>query len=469
MYEATFLLCNLEVVTFMEDTINDKKKLYPFHMPGHKRNKNFIDENLLELDMTEICGLDNLHNPKGIIKNAQENCAKIFGARQSFFVVNGASSAVMAAIFSVCNENDEIIAMRSSHKSFYNALELMGIVAYYLYGKDFFGINCGIDYGELENLLKEKDAVKAVFITSPNYEGFCLDIKKICEIVHRYKKILIVDEAHGSHFVFHEKFPTSALKSGADIVINSLHKTLLCLTQSAVLHINSELVDIKRVKKYLSMFQTTSPSYILMSVMDSTLRKLHAKNFYDSYIEKLIQVRKTLSSNKIIQLVEKNDCVADIDISKLVFLVNAQEKPQEVEEILRNEFDLQIEMCGLKHFVALSTIADTDFGFQLLIKSIGEIEKRFRYKKLVCRNNDVIKPNMICSIKNATKKTSKYVLLDESLNKISASYITPYPPGIPLIVPGEMITLQIINCVKYYLEQKIEVLGVNENMILVIS
>lgn len=436
-------------------------------MPGHKRNKNFIGQDLLNLDMTEIDGLDNLQNPNGIIKDAQENCAKIFGCHESFFVVNGASSAVMSAIFSVCNEHDEIIAMRNSHKSFYNALELSGVRAHYLYGKNFWN---AINYGELENLLRQKSKVKAVFITSPNYEGFCLDVKKISQLTHQYKKILIVDESHGSHFIFHEKFPLSAIKSGADIVINSLHKTLPCLTQSAVLHVNSNLIDTERVKKYLAMFQTSSPSYIFMSIIDSTLKKISQPNFFDKYVKKLEDVRNILSNNKIIHLANKFDVknfgFNDLDISKLTFFVNSNIN---AEKILRDKFSIQIEMQGLNHFIALTSIADTDLGFEKLIHAINYLEKNCEYKKLNFEQETPVKLKTAFSVKQTNLKSKQYIELEKSLNKISADYITVYPPGIPLIIPGEIISQEIIESVKNYMNKGINVLGVKENFVAVVE
>ena len=454
------------------DKINQMNKLYPFHMPGHKRNKNFFADNLIDLDMTEIFGLDNLHCADGIIKQAQDDCAKIFGAEHSFFIVNGGSCAVMAAIFSVCNENDKIIVMRGSHKSLYYALELLGVDAYYLYPKKIFGISCGFDYDELERLLVKTNA-KAVFVTSPNYEGFCLDIGKICELVHRHKKFLIVDEAHGSHFVFHNEFPLSALKLGGDVVINSLHKTLPVLTQSAVLHINNASIDLDRVKKYLAMFQTSSPSYIFMSVMDSVLKKISVPGFFNAYVKKLLALRRQLQNNKVIRLVNESDIqnssLKNLDISKLTFIVNSDLTPLEIEKILREKFKLQIEMCGLNHFVALSTIADTDFGFDLLLKSIAYLENNLPYKKLVFDNVTDLKPQKVCSIKKAASAPKKIVTLNDCVGKISSDYIIPYPPGVPLIVPGELISLDAVKMIEYYLNRGINVMGVAKRSLSVLD
>ena len=436
-------------------------------MPGHKRNKKFMYKNLLDLDFTEIYGLDNLQKPNGIIKKAESDCAKIFGCKKSFFCVNGASVAILSAIFSVCQEKEEIIAMRESHKSFYNAVELRDLKPIFLYGKNFYS---GIDYLELEKLLKKSNA-KAVFITSPNYKGFCLDVKKIAFLTHKYKKILIVDEAHGSHFIFNKNFPVGAIQNGADIVINSLHKTLPCLTQSAILNLNkNNSVDINRVKKYLNMFQTTSPSYIFMSVMDKTLKIISQRGFYDNYVKKLLDVRKILSRNKIFELANKNYVQKfgfyDFDISKLVFFINLAQKNINWEKLLIEKFKLGIEMQGLNYFIALSSIADNDYGFNLLIKAINSLEKKFcrEYKKINFCDLKQVKLKKALSIKKTLARKKIYIELKKSENEICGDYIILYPPGVPLIIPGEIISQDIICLIFDLLKRNLNILGLKKNL-----
>lgn len=451
----------------MEEKILALKNTYPFHMPGHKRNKNFIYQDLLDLDFTEIYGLDNLQDPNGIIKESEAICAKIFGCNKSFFCVNGASVAILATIFAICSENEEIIAMRESHKSFYNAIELRGVKPVFLYSKNFYS---AFDYAELKNLIQTSRA-KVVFITNPNYKGFCLDIKKIAKLTYLYKKVLIVDESHGSHFIFNKNFPISAIQAGADIVINSLHKTLPCLTQSALLNLNfTDQVVTERIKKYLNMFQTTSPSYILLSVMDKTLRKISKPRFYDHYVKKLFDIRKNLSGNKIFELANKKLVnklgYYDFDISKLVFVMNMRQNT-DIEKILIKKFKLAIEMRGLNYFICLSSIADTDYGFNLLVNAINYLEKKFKdqYKK---NNLDLksVKLKADLPVKEAINQNSKYLDLKFCVNKVCADYVILYPPGVPLIIPGEIISEDIICLINDLSSRNLKIIGLHKKYFL---
>ncbi|KUK07839.1 MAG: Arginine/lysine/ornithine decarboxylase, partial [Caldanaerobacter subterraneus] len=250
-----------------------KKETVPFHMPGHKQGrvlpKEYI-ENLAKIDLTEVPGLDNLHNPDGPILEAEKLAAKAFGSKQAFFLVNGSTAGIYAAMYAVLNPTDKVLVMRNSHKSVYNGVVLTQSIPVYLLPEIDYenGIAMGIDVEKLEEVLQKERDVKAVVVTHPNYYGFCSDIEKIVDIVHKYGKILIVDEAHGAHFPFSNNLPKSSIKAGADIVVQSLHKTLTSFTQTSILHLNSDRVDVDRLKYSLSLFQSTSPSYILMSSID---------------------------------------------------------------------------------------------------------------------------------------------------------------------------------------------------------
>ena len=436
-------------------------------MPGHKRNKEFIPDDLLELDMTEVNNLDNLHNPTGVIKNAQAKCAKIFGCEHSFIMTNGASAAVMAAVLAVCYEDDKIIAMRNSHISFYNALELSGAFPVYYYSPNILGINFGVNYVRFENLLMSNPEAKVVFVTNPNYEGLCLDIERLAVITHRHEKILIVDESHGSHFIFSSKFPKTAMQCGADIVINSLHKTLPCLTQSAVLHVNSDLVDIDRVKRYVSMFQTTSPSYILMSTIEKTLDKLSKPNFYRDYTKKLMALREKLSKFKTLRLLTKKalsetkifDGLCDIDVSKLTFFVNSLTAPEKIEKILRERFKIQIEMYGKHHLIALSSIADTDNGFKKLYDAVEILDKELKYVELELKCEKIDEPKIACTPKTASQLKCEYLSIESSVGRVSGNYVIKYPPGVPLLIPSEVITKNLVEYLKNINSEDTSVIG----------
>jgi arginine/lysine/ornithine decarboxylase len=444
-------------------------------MPGHKRNKTFIPDDLLMLDMTEVGELDNLHHPTGIIKDAEDLCAKVYGSQKSFFSTCGATVCVLAAVCAVCKPNENIIVMRNSHKSLYNALELSGAVPIYLYQNDFFGINYGIDLHELENILKSNINIKSVFITNPNYEGFYFDTRSVAKLCHLHKKILIVDESHGSHFNFSDQLPDSAIKCGADIVINSLHKNLPTLTQSAVLHVNSSLIHHEQVKKFISIFHTTSPSYITMSIIESCLKKLACKNFFEKYIDEVIRLRKKLSSNKIIKLIDKKimrkeikeNKIKDIDITKLSFLINSVSQPNKIEKILYDDYKIQIELYGINHILALSSVADCKHNFDALEKSLSILERRLSYKAINYKKTTYVKNKMILTPREALLSDKKYININKSVGKICGEPVIAYPPGTCLIVPGEIITTDIIELINLYINESITIIGLKHMMMCV--
>ena len=268
----------------------------PFHMPGHKMGRGIGEYDIFKTDITEINGFDNLHNPDGIIKDAQEKYASLFGAKKTFFCVNGATGALQAAIMSVCGPNDTVIMARNCHRSVYSAMILTGSKTVYVFpqycGKsDMPG---GILPEDIEKAAKDNQNAKAVVITSPTAAGIVSDVEKIAEIAHRNNMVLIVDEAHGSHFKFNENFPKTALEMGADIVVQSAHKTLPAPTQTAVVHIGSDRTDCERLRETLSITETSSPSYIFMAMLDRCrdFIEKNGKKEYADFSKFIIEERK---------------------------------------------------------------------------------------------------------------------------------------------------------------------------------
>ena len=242
------------------------KNIYPFHMPGHKRNLKFLENfyDFINLDYTEIDETDNMHKPEGIIKKSKEILSNTFGSQDSYFLVNGSTSGIIASIMSCVLPNEQILVAKNCHISVYNGIILSGALPIYIEPTIKYNIPCGIDIKNIENAIKKYPNIKAFILTSPTYEGFVSDIESIAKLLHKHNIILIVDEAHGAHFNFSNNFPKSAIKCGADIVIQSFHKTLPSFTQCGVLHLNSSLVNKNMLEKCLSMVQTTSPSYMFM-------------------------------------------------------------------------------------------------------------------------------------------------------------------------------------------------------------
>ena len=247
---------------------------YAFHMPGHKRNLDLMDETSpYRIDITEIDGFDDLHHAEGLLKEAQERAAKVYHASETHFLINGSTAGILSAILGTTEKGDSILVARNCHKSVYHAIYLNELDPVYIYPKfdTEQGLSTEIDAEDVQKALEEHPKIRAVMIVSPTYDGVVSDIEKIAEIVHEAGCLLIVDEAHGAHFGFDPYFPESANMYGADLVINSLHKTLPALTQTALLHVNGERVNRRKVKRYLDMLQTSSPSYILMASIDACI------------------------------------------------------------------------------------------------------------------------------------------------------------------------------------------------------
>ncbi|MCL2603967.1 MAG: aminotransferase class I/II-fold pyridoxal phosphate-dependent enzyme [Defluviitaleaceae bacterium] len=385
------------------------KDIYPFHMPGHKRNPLFLPPDLPSLDLTEIPGMDVLNEPTGLLADMQANLAAFFGADESFLLVNGSSAGIVAAICATCSEGNVLFAARNGHASMYNGMVLAGATPRYFYPTmRFDGLFGRVD----PNIFDEMPQGAAAFIVSPTYEGFTSDIAAIAKRVHDKNGILIVDEAHGAHFPFHEAFPPPAITLGADIAINSLHKTLPVLGQTAVLHVKNNRVDRARLRFYLNAVQTTSPSYILMGAADYALKMLWKNpNLFGDYVKRLCHLREALGEHEVPdghkvpdehkvpneheitdertcppledKLIKLLPCTQGDDPSKLLFEIKC--KPDEptpfdfalqVSKTLADEYKIQPEMAWGNHLLAMTSVADTEEGFTRLINAVRGINER---------------------------------------------------------------------------------------------
>ena len=314
-------------------TIYEKLKAYSdsdyygFHMPGHKRKMHMSwDADPYTVDITEIEGFDDLHHAEGILKEAQERAARIYHADETHFLVNGSTAGILSAVMGCTHRGDKILVARHCHKSIYHAIYMNGLVPRYVYPEFDISMhmNGEISKEDVAKALAAEPDIKAVVIVSPNYDGVVSDVKGIAEVAHSYRIPLIVDEAHGPHFGFHPAFPGRANDLGADVVINSLHKTLPSLTQTAILHINGKLANRRRIKKYLDMLQSSSPSYILMASMDACMEKMSSdgNEMFREFTKILEKTRRRLSECKYIRLVSPEIGTAgvfDYDRSKLLF------------------------------------------------------------------------------------------------------------------------------------------------------
>lgn len=452
----------------------------PMHMPGHKRNIKLLGEELpYKIDITEIEGFDDLHHPEGIIKEIEEKAKKIYKSKKSFILVNGSTCGILAGIRSVVNYGDKVLVARNSHKSVYNAIEVNGLKPIYVLPKiDKYGINKNIETNDIEKILEKNKDIKLVIITSPTYEGVLSDIKAIVNIAHKYKVPVLVDEAHGAHLKFMENSNFEALNCGADIVIQSLHKTLPALTGTAILHIQGDLVKEENIRRELSIFETSSPSYILMSSIDECLDLIerNGKKLFLDYQENLkyfYNEAKTLKKLKVLgnELLNDNnkENIEEIekslyDFGKIVIITkNTNITGKELADILREDYKIEIEMASTYYIIAMTSICDNKESFERLLNALKEIDLKLVEEKVKEEANndftyyDVDLPSKAMPINEALN--SKKFMLENYKNlegKISKEYIFAYPPGIPIITPGEVFEKNIINIIENYIKTNIE-------------
>lgn len=462
---------------------------YPFHMPGHKRQDKMLSD-AYEIDITEINGFDNLHHPEGIIKESMDNASEFFGTDKTWFLVNGSSCGLLAAIHAVTEIGDSIIIGRNCHKSVYNAIELRNLKAEYIYPQiiNEYGINGGYKPEAIENLLKKAmdsgEKIKAVVVTSPTYEGIVSDIERIAEIVHRYGSILIVDEAHGAHLGIHEGLPKPAYKLGADIVIESAHKTLPAMTQTAFLHLCGRRVQEEKIQDCLTIYQTSSPSYVLMASLDKCIRELQTKGkqklkslliTLDKFYEKVNKLENITVLGR--ECIGKNE-IFDFDICKLVILINTNKITGKfLEEELREKYGFEMEMTSARYVLGMTTMYDNMEQILKLADALTEIDSNLNsfYKERVLEEDRYInyekinEADVAMSIYEAKRKGTEDMFFLESEGKVSAEYIYVYPPEIPLVVPGEMISKKMIEQIDYYKRINLNVKGIENKKIRVVT
>lgn len=450
----------------------NKSDYYGFHMPGHKRNEKMFGTRLpYGIDITEIDGFDDLHHAETLIKDQEERAARLYKAEETHFLVNGSTVGILSAILGVTNRGDKILVARNCHKSVYNAMELNGLRPIYIYPeyeKDL-QINGEVSGEKIEILLNENPDIKAVMIVSPTYDGVLSDVEKIAQIVHKRGIPLIVDEAHGAHFGFHPYFPENSNVKGADIVIHSVHKTLPSLTQTALIHINGEIVDREKVRKYLHMLQSSSPSYILMASIDRCMELLESEGdtLFELFAQRIDVFRTELQGLKHLEILQTEQ----FDRSK--FLISVKKTgitSKKLADILLHKYHLQMEMTGGTYVLAMTALGDTKEGFERLKRALFEIDQSLSDEKqedhlpvelpklpLVCTNEEIERKK--CG-------NEELILWKASIGRISTEYAYVYPPGIPLIVPGEQITQEAIQVLALYAELGFSVEGIKvENYI----
>lgn len=443
-----------------------KSDAVPLHMPGHKRALMEF-ENPYSFDITEIDGFDNLHHAQGILKDAQKFAAEVCHADETHFLVNGSTAGILSAVFSATEQNGEIIIARNCHKSVYHGAELRGLKIHYLYPEVLKeGILGGISVEMTEEALLKYPDAKTLLITSPTYDGVVSDIRGIVKAAHARGVTVIVDEAHGAHFLKGSGFPKSAVRCGADVVIQSAHKTLPALTQTALIHISQDYRYTERLRKYLTMFQTSSPSYVLMASIDSAMHwyREEGREAYEVYLSRLKKLRAAFSAQlKHLKLITP-EAVFDYDISKvLIFTGNCNISGEELHRRLLKSYHIQCEMVSAEYVLFMTSAADKEEFYRRFLEAVLEIDSGLEENPLpqqAIRQPE--HPKAVMRICQAVEKKKKAVSLPESMGEISASYVMIYPPGIPLLTPGEKISEGCVRRLEYYLEEGLEVHGLTK-------
>ncbi|HEX3028311.1 MAG TPA: aminotransferase class I/II-fold pyridoxal phosphate-dependent enzyme [Clostridia bacterium] len=446
----------------------------PFHMPGHKLGRGipeaFLNE-IARLDLTEIPGTDNLHQANGSIMEAQNLAASAFDADKTFFLVNGSTCGIHAILMSACSYGDKVIVSRDCHKSVINGLLLAGANPVYIKPQydSLFGITSYIKPSDVEKALRENPDAAGVLITRPNYYGICSDIERIAEITHSYGKLLMVDEAHGAHLIFNRGLPICAMQGGADICVQSAHKTLPALTQGAYLHVKSSRVNVSKLRNKLSMLETSSPSYILMAFLDIARAIMQEKgnDLLEELLDNIQWFGAKLSGLKGLKLLEgEYSGFAKTDRTRIV--INVRElgiTGYEAEKILRSRFGVQVEMSDMSNIVCISTIADSREHFERLYWTLEGLCKEIKNKS---PNADIIIsdlpiPKQVIELNKTGKYNGIEIDLSSACSRVSLSVVTPYPPGIPVLCPGELITSEIVEYINGVLRSGGTVNGLMKN------
>ena len=489
-----------------------KSDYCPFHMPGHKRGIEMAADPYA-MDITEIDGFDNLHDAQGILMEAQNRAAALYQADASYYLVNGSTCGILAAISAAVKKGGRLLMARNCHKAVYHTAYLRELQVSYLYPViTTYGIQGVITPESVRAALEKEPDIQAVILTSPTYDGIVSDIVTISEIVHAHGIPLIVDEAHGAHLGFHPYFPQTAVRLGADVVIQSMHKTLPSFTQTALLHRIGNRVDGDQIARFLDIYETSSPSYVLMAGMDRCVRMLeeNGTSYFTEYadlLKEFYQEASELHRLKVLQPGEltKEECYA-FDPSKIVINGSGcNRNGKQLYEIFLNQYHLQMELCSGDYVLAMTSFLNCKEDFERLLHALKEIDAECQ-KEIVDRctkevgdgndkednhkaNREDYKNSIRADGLNASGFISRVYITNEkafeiyeavdcnkneiplakAAGKLAGDYIYLYPPGIPLLVPGEIITEEMIENIMECIRMNLDVKGVHKQRINIVN
>ena len=438
-------------------------RVVPFDVPGHKRGKGnpelteFLGEKCVGIDVNSMKPLDNLCHPTSVIKEAEELAAEAFGAAHAFFMVGGTTSSVQAMILSNVKKGDKIILPRNVHQSVINSLVLCGAVPVYVNPSTNkrLGIALGMSVKDVAKAIEENPTAKAILINNPTYYGICSDLKQITDMAHRHGIKVLVDEAHGTHFYFGKNMPISAMAAGADMAAVSMHKSGGSLTQSSILLCGKDMNE-HYVRQIINLTQTTSGSYLLLSSLDISRRNLALRG---EQIFKKVQDFSRYARDEINAIGDyyayskeliNGDSIFDFDTTKLsVNTLGVGLAGIEVYDILRDEYGIQIEFGDLGNILAYMSVGDKTKNIERLISALGEIRRLYKKDGSDMLESEYINPVVAMSPQTAFYADKQSLPIDECAGKVCTEFVMCYPPGIPILAPGEMITKEIIEYIKY--------------------
>ncbi|MBW4423543.1 MAG: aminotransferase class I/II-fold pyridoxal phosphate-dependent enzyme [Nostoc desertorum CM1-VF14] len=466
---------------------NAAKPHAPFYTPGHKQGEgiyqplaDLFGKAVFRVDLTELADLDNLFAPQGVIQEAQQLAAAAFGASQTWFLVNGSTCGIEAAILATCGTGDKIILPRNVHSSAIAGLILSGAIPIFLNPEydPVLDIAHSITPNSLESALQQHPDAKAVLTVYPTYYGVCGNLSAIANITHQYNIPLLVDEAHGAHFAFHPELPTPALAAGADLTVQSIHKVLGAMTQASMLHIQGNRIDCDRISKALQLVQSTSPSYLLLASLDAARQQmaLHGKMLMSSTLQLADEARTKISQipglsvlqissppsqgglggSSSISGLERSPGFVALDETRLTVTVSGLGLTGfEAEEILDEKFAVTAEFASLQHLTFIISLGNTPADIEQLVQSFSTLAKEYRRTNLIVKSDlwqDVFTTQchpLHFSPREAFFAVSEILPLIQTNQRICAEIVCPYPPGIPLLMPGEIITKPVLD----YLQQ----------------
>ena len=450
-----------------------RMRVVPFDVPGHKHGRGnpelveLLGEKCVGIDVNSMKPLDNLCHPVSVIREAEELAAEAFGASHAFLMVGGTTSAVQAMILSCCKKGDKIILPRNVHRSAINSLVLCGAKPVYVNPdvKPSLGISLGMKVSQVEQAIRQNPDAVAVFVNNPTYYGVCSDLRKITALAHEHGMKVLVDEAHGTHFYFGENLPVSAMEAGADMSSVSMHKSGGSLTQSSLLLIGEGMKE-GYVRQIINLSQTTSGSYLLLSSLDISRRNLalRGREAFRKVVNLAEYAREEI--NKIggyyafsRDLINGNS-IYDFDTTKLsVHTLEIGLAGIEVYDILRDEYDIQIEFGDIGNVLAYLSIGDRRQEVERLVSALSEVKRRYQKDKAGMLTQEYIDPHVVTTPQESFYAEKEAVPLEQAAGRVCSEFVMCYPPGIPILAPGEAITREILDYIIYAREKGCSMTG----------